>query len=281
MTALFRLSLAAVAGLLLLNWAPRLPGRDAAENTCRLVVTVVPDATLKVQGNPTKKTGPKREFISPPLEPGKKYFYTLVAQWSPNSYTKITRTYKIDVVAGQTAHVDMTKPNPKIRDDIRVAYVPTDEEVVDAMCKLARVGKNDVVYDLGCGDGRIVITAVKQYGAKKGVGVDIDLERIKDAKDNAKKEKVQDKVEFRKEDVFKVTDLDKATVIMLYMGEDINKQLRPTLQKLKPGTRIVSHAFGMGDWKPDKKETVDPEGDAAEIFLWTIKEKDRQPEKKN
>src|SRR5438046_9379949 len=125
------------------------------------------------------------------------------------------------------------------------------------MLRLANVGKDDLVYDLGCGDGRLVITAVEKFQAQRGVGVDIDPERIKDSNANAQKSRVQGKVEFRQGDVLEINDLADASVVMLYMGNDLNLRLRPILQKtLKPGSRIVSHRFLMGDWKPLKTETI-------------------------
>ena len=144
------------------------------------------------------------------------------------------------------------------------------------MCQMAKVSKDDVVFDLGCGDGRLVITAVKKFGAKKGVGVDLDPVRIKESKANAKEAGVEDKVEFRVGDVFKVKDLADANVVLLYMGDDVNELLKPILQKtLKPGSRVVSHRFLMGaDWPPDQTETVrDTNIGDCEVHLWTIKKK--------
>jgi uncharacterized protein (TIGR03000 family) len=277
-----------LAGLLVLAYAGPLVGKDkdakAEKTTAKLLVKVRGDALLEIQGDPTKQTGPERGFESPPLDPTKEYEYTLVAKWEPNNYTKITRTYKVPVKAGETVKVDMTKKNPKIIDDIVIRYVPTPPEVVDLMCKMGGVGKEDVVYDLGCGDGRIVIAAVgEKWGAKKGVGVDLDPERIKESKENAKKAGVEDKVEFRMEDVFKVAkeEIDQASVVMLYMSNDTNEQLRPILQaKLKPGSRIVSHRFLMGDWKPDKTEKIEIDEVPYEVHLWTIKPKEEKPDDK-
>lgn len=150
-----------------------------------------------------------------------------------------------------------------------VPYVPTRPEVVDAMLKLARVNSKDIVYDLGCGDGRIVISAAKEYGAS-GKGIDINPERITEAKANAAKANVSDKVKFAVADLFK-TDFSPASVVTLYLLPSVNLRLRPLLLKqLKPGTRIVSHAFDMGDWKPEK--TVQVEGGAT-IYLWTVPQK--------
>jgi uncharacterized protein (TIGR03000 family) len=277
-----------LAGLLVLAYAGPLVGKDkdakAEKAPAKLLVKIRGDAELLIQGDPTRQTGSDRGFESPPLDPGKEYVYTLVAKWEPNNYTKITRTYKVDVKAGETVRVDMTKKNPNFHDDIVIRFVPTPDEVVQLMCKMAGVGKEDIVYDLGCGDGRIVIAAVgEKWGAKKGVGVDLDPERIKESKENAKKVGVEGKVEFRKEDVFKVAkeEIDQASVVMLYMSNDTNEQLRPILQaKLKPGSRIVSHRFLMGDWKPDKTETVEVDGAEIEVHLWNIGPKEEKPDDK-
>jgi SAM-dependent methyltransferase len=149
-----------------------------------------------------------------------------------------------------------------------VPYVPTPETVVDAMLKMAEVGKTDVVYDLGCGDGRIVIAAAQKYGAR-GVGYDIDPERIKESNENAKKAGVSDRVKFAVQDLFEA-DFREATVVTLYLLPQVNLRLRPKLlAELKPGTRIVSHAFDMGDWKPDKTAEVD----GRTIYFWVVPEK--------
>ena len=146
-----------------------------------------------------------------------------------------------------------------------VIYVPTPEQVVDAMLKLANVHQGDVVYDMGCGDGRMVVRAAKQYGVR-GVGIDINPERIAEAKDNAKQNGVTNLVTFRNEDLFEA-DIKEASVVTLYLLTSLNIKLRPKLWRdLKPGTRIVSHAFDMGDWKPDKKMDVD----GRTIYLWTV-----------
>ena len=151
---------------------------------------------------------------------------------------------------------------PRVPD---VVFVPTPPYVVDAMLKLAKVTANDVVYDLGSGDGRIVIAAAKTYGAR-GVGIDIDPERIREANANAKASGVADKVTFRNEDLFE-TDISPATVVTLYLLPSLNARLAPKLMKdLKPGTRIVSHAFDMGDWKPQQTLTVSD----RRIFFWTV-----------
>jgi SAM-dependent methyltransferase len=142
---------------------------------------------------------------------------------------------------------------PQRRPD--VPYVPTTEEAVAAMLKLADIKPGEVVYDLGCGDGRIVIAAAKNFRAR-GVGVDIDPARIREANANAKKAGVQKRVRFEVKDLFQ-TDIHQANVVMLFLLDSVNLKLRPKLlRELKPGTRIVSNTFDMGDWKPDKEAAV-------------------------
>ena len=146
-----------------------------------------------------------------------------------------------------------------------VEYEPSPQDVVEHMLKLANVRKGDVVYDFGCGDGRIVITAAKQFGAT-GVGIDIDPIRIKESLQNARQAGVMDRVTFRLEDLF-TADIQEATVVTLFLSHSVNLKLRPKLlQELKPGTRVVSYYWDMDDWKPDKRIEVD--GDP--IYIWTI-----------
>ena len=153
-----------------------------------------------------------------------------------------------------------------------VIYVPTPYEVVDAMLKLARVGKGDVLYDLGSGDGRIPVTAAKRFGIR-AVGIDIDPQRIAEANENAKKNKVTNLVQFRNEDMF-LTDIHDASVVTLYLLPDLNVKLRKRLlAELKPGTRIVSHQFDMGNWKPERKLELN----GRTIYLWTIPERKAAP----
>jgi len=146
-----------------------------------------------------------------------------------------------------------------------VIFVPTPYEVVDEMLKLAQVRKGDVLYDLGSGDGRIPVTAARRFGVR-AVGVDIDPQRIKEANENARKNGVARLVTFRQEDLFK-TDFKEASVVTLYLLPDLNVRLRPRLlAELKPGTRIVSHQFDMGSWKPEKKVELN----GRLIYLWTV-----------
>jgi cyclopropane fatty-acyl-phospholipid synthase-like methyltransferase len=149
-------------------------------------------------------------------------------------------------------------------------YVPTPMDVVERMLTLARVTSKDVIYDLGCGDGRIVIAAAKKYGAR-GVGVDIDPQRITESITNARKADVEKLVTFKLQDALTV-DLSRATVVALYLLAGSNVQLRPVLKTLKPGARIVSHNFGMGDWEPDQVDTFrDSAGTMRTLYLWWIR----------
>lgn len=163
----------------------------------------------------------------------------------------------------QTSQVPNSVPAPKREPD--VVYVPTPQAVVDEMLKIAKVMKSDVIYDLGSGDGRVPITAAQKYGAR-GVGIDINPERIREANENAQKAGVTDRVKFLNQDLF-TSDISEATVVTLYLLPELNVKLRPQLFKqLKPGTRIVSHAFDMGDWKPERVV----EQDGRTIYYWVI-----------
>jgi SAM-dependent methyltransferase len=153
-----------------------------------------------------------------------------------------------------------------------VRYEPTPMEVVHAMLRLANVSAGDVVYDLGCGDGRIVITAARQFGAR-GVCVDIDPRRIAESRENARQAGVMDQIRFLNEDLF-VTDLGDATVVTLFLSPEINLRVRPKLQReLKRGTRIVSHWHHMGDWTPQETVRVRNGGRESPIYLWTISDR--------
>jgi SAM-dependent methyltransferase len=149
-----------------------------------------------------------------------------------------------------------------------VPYVPTSDAVVAAMLNLAQVKSGDLVYDLGCGDGRIVIAAAKNFGAR-GVGIDIDPDRIREANENAQTAGVQNRVRFLERDLF-TADIHDADVVTLYLLNNVNLKLRSKLlQELRPGTRVVSNTFDMGDWKPDKETIVD----GRRVMLWTVPKK--------
>ena len=163
--------------------------------------------------------------------------------------------------------------NAQPKRDLDVPYVPTTPQAVTAMLKLADVKNTDVVYDLGCGDGRIVIDAAKTFGAR-AVGIDIDPVRIKEARENARKAGVESRVRFVENDLFQA-DIHEASVVTLFLLSSINLRLRPKLlQDLRPGARIVSNTFTMGDWKPDKETTIGDEFDSNyfshQLLLWIV-----------
>src|SRR5262245_30525860 len=272
------------------------------------------DARLEVDGVVTRSTGNPRQFVSPPLATGKRYYYELKATFTQDG-KDVTREKTVTVEPGKETEVDLreepkkadpkvaTKPevkpdekksvvkkveDPKKADpgkkveakkldtEIEVPFVPTPEEVVDKMLEIAGVKEGDVVYDLGCGDGRIVISAVKKYKAKRGLGVDFDPDRVKDSVENAKKAGVTDTVEFKQGDVLKMTEKDFADVdvVTLYLLPSVNERLEPLLKKaLKPGARVVSHDFDMKDWQPDKTHNMEVDGAPHTIYLWTVKKK--------
>jgi hypothetical protein len=158
--------------------------------------------------------------------------------------------------------------------DASVPYVPTPQNVVERMLEVAKVGPQDYVIDLGSGDGRIVVTAARKYGAR-GFGVDLNPTRISEANENARSAQVSDKVQFYQRDLFE-TDLSQATVVTMYLLPRVNIELKPKLLELKPGTRVVSHDFSMGDWKPEHHEQLDARdkyggsGGRSDIYLWII-----------
>jgi hypothetical protein len=158
--------------------------------------------------------------------------------------------------------------------EARVPYVPTPQSVVDTMLETAKVGPRDYLIDLGSGDGRIVVTAAKKHGAR-GFGVDINPERIRESEENARLAGVTDKVFFRQQNLFE-TDLRDATVVTMYLLPRVNVELRPKLLELAPGTRLVSHDFDMGDWKPDTHLVVDAKdkygdvGGKSDVYYWVV-----------
>ena len=161
----------------------------------------------------------------------------------------------------------------------RAPFVATPPDVVDRMLTLARVGRQDVVYDLGCGDGRIVIAAARNYGAR-GVGIDIDPVRIEEAQANARRAGIEHLVSFKVQDALE-TDVSQATVVTLYLVSALNVKLRPRLAaQLRPGARVVSHNFAIGDWEPDVVDVfTSADGLSRTLYLWNIRRlgaRDRQ-----
>lgn len=179
------------------------------------------------------------------------------------------RTFETDTSTAPATNAPTTGSDESIvqvqeRD---VPFVPTPNTVVAEMLRIADVNENDVIYDLGSGDGRIVIAAAQEYGAR-GVGVDIDPELVEEANQNAEAAGVSDRAQFVQQDLFE-TNISEASVVTLYLLQDVNLRLRPKLlEELQPGTRIVSHAFDMGDWEPEEVVQVD----GRTIYYWVVPE---------
>jgi len=271
MRTLVRLGLGVVlaAGLVALAGGSSV-AQDKKTVKSRIKVTVPEDdAELKIEDKATKATGKTREFETPPIEVGKEYQYKFTATWRPNNYTVMTRNKTVNFKGGEEVVADMTKDDPNDRAVIR--YVPTPDDIVAEMMKLAKITKDDIVFEPGCGDSRITIAAVKA-GAKKGVAIDIEAERIEESKANVKTAMLEAKIELRLGDALDIKDLDTANVVFLYMGNEFDLLIRPHLwRQLKVGSRVVSHRFVMGDWVPDKTvKIMGADGDEYEIHLWTI-----------
>lgn len=228
------------------------------------------DAELVVEGRTIPGTGIAREFETPPLQRGATYTFSVAAKWQPNPYTTMTRTQTVSFRAGERIVVDLTKEDTA--DRVRVLYVPTSEVMVAEMIKLAGIGPADVVFEPGCGDARITIAAVKA-GARKGVGIDIDPDRVAEARRLVKDAGLDDRIEIRLGDALDIRDLSEATVVFLYMGDHFNLLIRPHLwRELKVGARVVSHRFKMGDWKPDRTISLGLGDPTYELHLWTVTE---------
>src|SRR5262249_11715845 len=181
--------------------------KKTAAKPAYLRVKLPDDKTeLLVDGKPTKQEGKTRVFVTPPLEPGKTFTYTLTARWEGKGGAETVRTRRVSVQAGKVIDVDLTKADPKNHDKVEVP--PPDVGV--EMCKLARVGKDDIVYDVACGEGGAVITALATFKAKKGIGFDTDAKDLDAAAESAKEYKVTDRVTFRKMDIFAITDFSEA-----------------------------------------------------------------------
>ena len=177
------------------------------------------------------------------------------------------KPYVFGLVAASLALSSPVAPAEAAREP-DVVFVPTPEDVVAGMLELAGVGPGDVVYDLGSGDGRIPITAASLYGAR-GVGYDLDPERISEARENARRAGVEDRVKFVQGDLFQA-DIGDASVVTLYLLPELNEKVMPKLlRELRPGTRVVSHACDMGEWEPDETRQID----GSTIYLWRVPER--------
>jgi uncharacterized protein (TIGR03000 family) len=268
MGALLSVGLVALAGY---SSRAQEPEKKQAPTVKSRIKVSVPqdDAELFIEDKATKATGKLREFETPPIDSGKTYEYKFTAKWRPNNYTVITRNKTVQFKAGDEVNIDLTKDDPSDKAVIR--FVPTPPDIIAEMVKMAKITKDDVVFEPGCGDADITIAAVKA-GAKRGVGIDIDPERVAASKANVKAAGLQDKIEIRLADALDIKDLGDASVVMLYMGNEFDNLIRPHLWKqLKPGARVVSHRFTFGDWKPDEtKKVMGADGDEYELHIWTI-----------
>jgi uncharacterized protein (TIGR03000 family) len=238
----------------------------------RISITVPQDdAQLFVDGKPVSGETTTRTFEAGPHRKGAETKLTISTEWAPNTYTTMTRARTVTFRAGDAVTVDLTSDEPT--DRVRVLYVPTPDDIAAAMVQLAGVNGNDVVFEPGCGDARITIAAVKA-GARRGVGIDIDPERVRESTENVKKAGLADRIEIRLGDALDIKDLSTASVVLLYMGDHFNMLIRPHLwRELKVGSRIVSHRFKMGDWAPDRTVSVtSAEGGEYELHLWTVTE---------
>jgi uncharacterized protein (TIGR03000 family) len=254
--------------------------KKTATITVKAPATGFMDTVVKVDGKAVKGADGTWTFTTPGLEAGKEYTFKVEALIEPNNYTKITRPREVTVKAGDAVKLDLTVEDKK-QDKIVVRWVPTPDDIVDEMAKLAKVGKDDVIFDPGCGDAVMLIRPIKRLGAKKGIGIDIDPKMVAAAKAKAKAEGVSDKIVVTEGDILNEKDMAacaEASVVLVYIGDDLGARMAPVLQKLlKPGTRIVSHRFTLGDWKPDKSVTVKgADGDDYELHYWVVKEKEKK-----
>jgi uncharacterized protein (TIGR03000 family) len=279
------LTLILIPGLVAFEGACALtspPERTALESTAplergasRIAVTVpADDAELVVNGETIRGEGASRTVVTAPLTGGT-HRYTFTVTWKPNTYTTMTRSKTLELRGDETVKVDLTVDDPA--DRVRVIYHPTPADVAEAMVDLAGVGPDDVVYEPGCGDARITTAAIRA-GARRGICIDIDPDRASESKTNVQLAGLADRIDVREGDALDVKDLSDVSVVFLYMGDHFNLLVRPVLwRELKVGSRIVSHRFTMGDWKPDKTVSVtSEEGGIFELHLWTITEEIKQ-----
>lgn len=262
--------------------------QDKKPATIKIQVPDKPTRTdITIEGKkmeePANVKDSTRVFTTTELDLDTKYAYKIEAVITPNNYTKIFRTREVTFKAGETVTVDMRVEDKKL-DKIEVRWVPTPDDIVDKMCELAKVNEKDVVHDYGCGDCVMLIRAIKQFNAKKGLGVELFQNIIDEkAKPLIKASGLENKIEVKKGDILALTekDCEEATVVLLYIGDDLGARLSPVLQKaLKPGARVVSHRFTLGDWKPNKTvKVVGADGDDYTLHLWIVPEKKDAPKK--
>ena len=233
------------------------------------------DAELYIEDKLTKTTGQVREFETPETTPGQKYLYELRVVWKPNKFTTMTRTRTVKFVGGEEVAIDMTQALPTDRADSTVKAA-TDDAIAE-LVKAAEIGPRDIAFELKSTDARVLIAAVKA-GAKRGVALQADAEKMKGPKAKVKAAELEGKIDLMPVDASECRDYADATVVFLNLGEEVNLALRPVLlRELKAGTRIVSYRYGLGDWKPTTTaKGVNSDGENYEIFSWIITEDDKK-----
>ncbi len=231
------------------------------------------ETVVKVNGTKLKTDATTRAFRSQPIDMEQPTKFKVEVLVEPNNYTKIFRHKVVELKGGEETTIDFRK---KFADEkIEVRWVPTPDDIVDKMAELAKVGKDDIVYDLGCGDAVMLIRPLQKFHAKKGVGIDIDKKMIDIAKKKAKEAGLENKMDLRVGDILNVKDMSDASVVLLYIGDDLGERLSPVLQKsLKPGARVVSHRFMLGDWVPTRTvQVTGSDGFEYTLHLWIAGEK--------
>lgn len=256
---------------------------DAQQKAVSEITVIVPErghaeTELKINDKDIPGEGEKRKHKLS-LEKDKEHKIKIQIMAQPNNYEQITRTKYITIKGGENATVDLSKRDPKT-DRIKARWVPTPDDMVDKMAEIAKITKDDVIYDLGCGDAVMLIRPIEKFGAKRGVGIDIDPVMVKKAKEKVKEHKLENKIEIRQGDIFNVKDMSDATVVLLYIGDELGEQLSPVLRKtMKPGSRIVSHRFRLGDWEPTKTiryaSTIET-GYETDLHLWIVGEEKKK-----
>ncbi|MCU0705979.1 MAG: TIGR03000 domain-containing protein [Fimbriiglobus sp.] len=233
------------------------------------------DAELLIEGKPTRTAGKNREYDTPDLEPGKKYLYEVKVVWKPNKFTTLTRTRVVKFVAGEEVTVDLTTPQPT--DTADVLLKPATDDVLNELVATAKITPTDVVFEPKSADARMLVAAVLA-GAKRAVGVQFDPDKVKAARERVKKAELEGRIDIQQLDPAECKDYPEATVVFLYAGEEGNLALRSVLlAELKPGTRIVSYRFGMGDWKPtDTRKGTNADGEEYQIFTWVVTDDDKK-----
>ena len=231
--------------------------------TVMLEVYLPQGARLFIEGQKMRPQGAMSRFVSPPLPPGK-YTYTIQAI-TPGINGLRTVTRQIDVRPGDFESIDLRPPGLHPLPDVE--YEPTPQIVVEALLRLAKVTSKDVVWDLGCGDGRIPVTAAKEYGCQ-AQGFDIDPERVKESLANARQHGVERLVTIQQRDIFTLDLSQGPTIVTLYLLPRLNAQLLPQLRRLPSGARVISVAHRLADIKPDEQIVVDTELGKFDVYLW-------------